>query len=156
VSCLGVLTVGARANPTDSVLSNSIVKSKFADTNIPRGLQRTIVADSGANDGLSHSFLFLPLSLNKYAGHPEQTYHYGGSKMIDLWFDETWDYTTLLSVVYGAAIEHPVEELLHWAEKKKSADTETLLVFAIALTVIGSCHRLQLTTEFDSSPSLEL
>jgi sodium/hydrogen antiporter len=34
------------------VLSNSIVKGKFADKNVPKDLQKIIVAESGANDGL--------------------------------------------------------------------------------------------------------
>jgi hypothetical protein len=40
INFLFALAVGACVTPTDPVLSNSIVKGKFADTNIPRELQR--------------------------------------------------------------------------------------------------------------------
>jgi len=46
------LAIGACVTPTDPVLSNSIVKGKFADKNIPKPLQKIIIGESGANDGL--------------------------------------------------------------------------------------------------------
>lgn len=49
---LHALAIGACVTPTDPVLSNSIVKGKFADKNVPKDLQKIIVAESGANDGL--------------------------------------------------------------------------------------------------------
>lgn len=51
---LEALAIGACVTPTDPVLSNSIVKGKFADKNVPKELQRIIVAESGANDGLGY------------------------------------------------------------------------------------------------------
>lgn len=65
---LHALAVGACVTPTDPVLSNSIVKGKFADANIPKDLQKIIVAESGANDGLGYPFLFLALYIIKYTG----------------------------------------------------------------------------------------
>ena len=101
---LHALAIGACVTPTDPVLSNSIVKGKFADKNIPKDLQKIIIAESGANDGLGYPFLFLPLYLIKYvdsggSGQP------GGVRlaMAD-WFGETWGYTILLSIVYGATV----------------------------------------------------
>jgi len=52
LSFVHALAVGACVTPTDPVLSNSIVKGKFADKNVPKDLQKIIVAESGANDGL--------------------------------------------------------------------------------------------------------
>lgn len=68
LSFLHALAVGACITPTDPVLSNSIVKGKFADKNIPKELQKIIVAESGANDGLGYPYLFLALYLIKYIG----------------------------------------------------------------------------------------
>jgi NhaP-type Na+/H+ or K+/H+ antiporter len=65
---LHALAVGACVTPTDPVLSNSIVKGKFADKNVPKDLQKIIVAESGANDGLGYPYLFLALYLIKYTG----------------------------------------------------------------------------------------
>jgi len=52
LSFVHALAIGACVTPTDPVLSNSIVKGKFADKNVPKDLQKIIIAESGANDGL--------------------------------------------------------------------------------------------------------
>ena len=136
---LHALAVGACVTPTDPVLSNSIVKGKFADANIPKPLQRIITAESGANDGLGYPFLYLALYLIKYTQHGG---HAGGAaKAMGLWFGEMWGYTILLSVVYGFAVGWVAKELLHIAEARKYVDRESFLVFAItlALFIVGTC-----------------
>lgn len=135
ISFLFALAVGACVTPTDPVLSNSIVKGKFADKNIPRELQKIITAESGANDGLGYPFLFLPLYLIKYTQDHGAGQHGGTAKAIGYWFGETWAYTILLSIVYGAIVGWIAKELLHWAEERKYVDRESFLVFAITLAV---------------------
>ncbi|KAK5462617.1 hypothetical protein LTS15_002329 [Exophiala xenobiotica] len=141
LSFLHALAIGACVTPTDPVLSNSIVKGKFADKNIPKPLQKIIIAESGANDGLGYPFLFLALYLIKYtqdggAGQPG-----GASKAMGYWFGETWGYTIILSVVYGIAVGWLAKEMLHFAEERKFVDRESFLVFAItlALFITGTC-----------------
>ncbi|KAF9893556.1 hypothetical protein FE257_010868 [Aspergillus nanangensis] len=138
---LHALVVAACITPTDPVLSNSIVKGKFADKNVPRGLQRIIVAESGANDGLGYPFLFFGLYLLKYVGMGGEGYDGGAGKAMALWFYETWVYTVILSVVYGITVGWVSRELLHWAEEKHYVDRESFLVFAIslALFILGTC-----------------
>lgn len=135
------LACGACVTPTDPVLSNSIVKGKFADKNIPKDLQKIIIAESGANDGLGYPFLFLALYLIKYngGGGLGQTGH--TAKAMGLWFGETWGYTIILSVIYGIAVGWIAKELLHFAEGRKFVDRESFLVFAItlALFITGTC-----------------
>ncbi len=63
ISFLHALAVSAYVTPTDPVLSNSIIKSKFTDKNILKELQIIIIAESGANNSLGYLFLFLPLYL---------------------------------------------------------------------------------------------
>lgn len=97
--------------PTDPILSNVIVKGKFADNNLPKELQRIIIAESGANDGLGYPFLFLALYLIKYVNGTSEE---GGARLaMGMWFGETWGYTILLSVVYGAVVGWVAKELLH-------------------------------------------
>ncbi|KAF1943361.1 hypothetical protein EJ02DRAFT_142832 [Clathrospora elynae] len=140
ISFLQALAVGACVTPTDPVLSNSIVKGKFADKNIPKELQKIIVAESGANDGLGYPFLFLPLYLIQHIGHGGQGSDNSTRVAVGLWFGETWGYTIILSVVYGATVGWIAKELLHWAEEKKYVDRESFLVFAItlALFIVGT------------------
>ncbi|KAI8943437.1 hypothetical protein NX059_001447 [Plenodomus lindquistii] len=140
ISFLHALAVGACVTPTDPVLSNSIVKGKFADKNIPKELQKIIVAESGANDGLGYPFLFLPLYLIQHIGYGGTGQDGSARTAVGLWFGETWGYTIILSVVYGATVGWIAKELLHWAEERKYVDRESFLVFAItlALFIVGT------------------
>jgi sodium/hydrogen antiporter len=140
ISFLQALAVGACVTPTDPVLSNSIVKGKFADKNIPKELQKIIIAESGANDGLGYPFLFLPLYLIQHIGYGGLGQDNSAANAMGDWFGETWGYTIILSVAYGAVVGWVAKELLHWAEARKYVDRESFLVFAITLAV--SCHRL--------------
>ena len=115
---LHALAIGACVTPTDPVLSNSIVKGNFADNYVPKDLQRIIVAESGANDGLGYPFLFIALYLIKYTGQNGQGQSGGAGHAVALWFAETWAYTILLSVVYGIVVGWLAKELLHWAEER--------------------------------------
>ena len=101
---LQALVVSACTTPTDPVLSNSIVKAKSADKNIPKDLQKVIIAESGANDGLGYPFLFLPLYLIKFTGEADAGQSGGARLAMGLWFGETWGYAILLSILYGAAM----------------------------------------------------
>ncbi|KIW99456.1 uncharacterized protein Z518_11195 [Rhinocladiella mackenziei CBS 650.93] len=138
---LHALACGACVTPTDPVLSNSIVKGKFADTNIPKPLQKIIIAESGANDGLGYPFLFLALYLIKYTQEGGADPSGGASRAMGYWFGETWGYTILLSVAYGITVGWLAKELLHYAEERKFVDRESFLVFAItlALFITGTC-----------------
>ncbi|KAI0855867.1 Sodium/hydrogen exchanger family-domain-containing protein [Xylaria cubensis] len=141
LSFLHALAIGACVTPTDPVLSNVIVKGKFADNNVPKDLQKIIIAESGANDGLGYPFLFLALWLIKYVGDGGHMFSGGGGLAIGLWFGETWGYTVILSVIYGAVVGWLAKELLHYCEDRKCVDRESFLVFAIslALFITGTC-----------------
>ncbi|KAE9981870.1 hypothetical protein BLS_004248 [Venturia inaequalis] len=130
------LAVGACVTPTDPILSNTIVKGRFADKNIPKELQKIIIAESGTNDGLGYPFLFLPMYLIRYT---LQGNHSAGTA-IGLWFYETWVYQIVLGVAYGAVVGWLAKETLHWAEGKGYVDRESFLVFAVALAlfIIGT------------------
>ncbi|KAL8747543.1 MAG: hypothetical protein Q9190_000582 [Brigantiaea leucoxantha] len=136
LSFLHALAVASCVTPTDPVLSNSIVKGKFADKNIPKELQKIIIAESGANDGLGYPFLFIALYLIKYVGSDGAGQPGGARLAMGYWFGETWGYTIILGTIYGAAVGWIAKELLHWAEERKYVDRESFLVFAIALAVI--------------------
>lgn len=140
---LYALAVGACVTPTDPILSNSILKGKFADKYIPGQLQNIVIAESGLNDGLGYPFLFLPLYLITYIG--QGAHGHTAGKAVGLWFYETWCYQIFLGCAYGFVCGWIAKELLHWAEEKGYVDRESFLVFAIALAVSqafqGSLHR---------------
>ncbi|KAL8841790.1 MAG: hypothetical protein Q9170_000823 [Blastenia crenularia] len=141
LSFLHALAVGACVTPTDPVLSSSIVKGKFADANVPKDLQRIIIAESGTNDGLGYPFLFFALYLIKYVGSDGAGQPGGARLAMGYWFGESWGYTIILGALYGAAVGWIAKELLHWAERKGWVDRESFLVFAVALALFtfGTC-----------------
>lgn len=148
LSFLPALAVGACVTPTDPVLSNSIVKGRFADKNVSINLQHVIIAESGANDGLGYPFLFLALYLLKYVGDGSSSSSSSGAiqgnsagTAVGLWFGETWGYQILLGTAYGAVVGYLAKELLHWAVERGYVDRESFLVFAIALAlfIVGTC-----------------
>lgn len=145
---LHALVIGACVTPTDPILSNVVVKGKYADHNVPKELQKIIIAESGANDGLGYPFLFLALYLIKYVGSGTSLpsgsagLPAGGPGLaIGLWFGETWGYTVILSVIYGAIVGWLAKRMLHFCEERKWVDRESFLVFALslALFIMGTC-----------------
>ncbi|OBT53220.1 hypothetical protein VE04_06239 [Pseudogymnoascus sp. 24MN13] len=141
LSFLHALVVGACITPTDPILSNGIVKGKFADKNVPKGLQRIIIAESGANDGLGYPFLFLALYIIKYTDDGVLGQTKGTQEAMRLWLGGMWGYVILLSIAYGAPAGWLARKLLQWTKEKNYVDRESFLVFAIALAlfIVGSC-----------------
>jgi len=127
------LAVGACVTPTDPVLSNSIVKGKFAERYIPKELQKIVVAESGTNDGLGYPFLYLALYLLRFTASGGEAG--GAGTAMGYWFGVTWGYTIVVSLLYGALVGWIFKEALHWAEERKYVDRESFLVFAITLAV---------------------
>ncbi|OLL23683.1 putative Na(+)/H(+) antiporter [Neolecta irregularis DAH-3] len=125
LSYLQALCIGACVTPTDPVLSNSIVKGKFAENYVPPHLRNIIVGESGANDGFGYPFLFIAI----YSMNVDITRVKPSSTSFCL---------------YGALVGWLAKELLHVAEAKKWIDKESFLVFslALALFILGTCGML--------------
>lgn len=145
---LHALAVGSCVTPTDPILSNVIVKGKFADKNVPEPLQQIIIAESGANDGLGYPFLFFALYLIKHLSEGGGAGGVGGGggeggagAAMGVWFYETWAYTILLSIAYGAVVGLAAKYALRWAMDHRYVDRESFLVFAISLALftVGTC-----------------
>lgn len=138
LSFLHSLAVGACVTPTDPILSNAIIKGAFADQNIPKDLQRVIISEAGANDGLGYPFLFIALYLIKYTGMGGEGQPGGVRLAMAYWFGEMWMYVIVLSVIYGLVVGFLASRLLHWAEDRKLVDQESYHIFAIAQGVRSS------------------
>lgn len=140
---LHALAIAACITPTDPVLSSTIVKGKFADENVPEDLQRMIVAESGANDGLGYPFLFIALYMIKYTTGEAST-EGDALTALGLFFGQTCVYVVLMSVLYGWVIGFLAQRLLSWAERHKYVDRESFLLFPIGLAIfiIGTCGAL--------------
>ena len=84
-------------------------------------------------------FLFLALYIIKFTEDHGLGTTGGGGMAVGLWFGETWGYTIILSVIYGAVVGWIAKELLHLAEERRYVDRESFLVFAITLAVSNIC-----------------
>lgn len=128
--------------PTDPVLSNVIVSGRFAEKKLSMGVRNLIVAESSVNDGLGYPFLFFALYLIRStnevgaAGVPGAV-----GNALGVWAVITCLYVIVLSVVYGAVVGWLGNALLKWCVSHRLMERESVLSFAIALTlfVLGTC-----------------
>ncbi|KAJ8104204.1 Sodium/hydrogen exchanger family-domain-containing protein [Lipomyces tetrasporus] len=105
---LDALIIGACVTPTDPVLSNSIVKGRFAEKYIAEPLRNIISAESGANDGFGYPFLFLGLFILRDTG----------PTIAKDWILETILYEIALSVIYGAVVGYVAMRTLHFVKER--------------------------------------
>ncbi|KAK9374138.1 Cation/H+ exchanger [Lipomyces chichibuensis] len=127
---LDALIIGACITPTDPVLSNSLVKGRFAEKSIAEPLRNLISAESGANDGFGYPFLFLALYMLRD----------NGFAIARDWIVETIIYQVILSVAYGTVVGYIAMRTLHFAKEKNMIDDESfvLFAFALALFIVGT------------------
>ncbi|OQU98149.1 hypothetical protein CLAIMM_03974 [Cladophialophora immunda] len=130
------LAIGACVAPTDPVLSNAVIKGRFAEINTPKPLQRLIAAEAGLNDGLGYPFLFFALYWIKHSeGQGIQL------PMLTSWLGGTWGYVVIFSVVYGIGVGYAARKLFFSARRRGFVEEESSLTYVIALSlfVLGTC-----------------
>ncbi|KAF8946669.1 hypothetical protein BGZ47_011665 [Haplosporangium gracile] len=120
------MVLAACVTPTDPVLSNSVVKGRFAEKHVPPRIRYLLSAESGINDGMGLPFLFLGLYLMR-----ERTVGTAVAK----WFYMIWAYQILMSIVLGGLIGAAARKLVKGAKNRNLIDKESFLVFSIALAL---------------------
>ncbi len=126
---LMALLIGAIVTPTDPVLARSVVAGGLAERNVDASTRASLIAESGANDGLALPAVMLPIMLMKGGdvAVPFATYavrEIGGAVVIG------W----LLGK--GAGILHDAA-----AEKESVAPGEpTALILMLALLAVSVAH----------------
>ncbi|KAG0283573.1 hypothetical protein BGZ96_012033 [Linnemannia gamsii] len=125
------MVLAACITPTDPVLSNSVVKGRFAEKHVPPRIRYLLSAESGINDGMGVPFLFLGLYLMR-----ERTV----ATAISKWFYMVWAYQIVLSIVLGGLIGAAARKLVKGAKNRNLIDKESFLVFSIALALaVAGC-----------------
>ncbi|KAF9141218.1 hypothetical protein BG015_001361 [Linnemannia schmuckeri] len=125
------MVLAACVTPTDPVLSNSVVKGRFAEKHVPPRIRYLLSAESGINDGMGLPFLFLGLYLMR-----ERTVGTAVAK----WFYMIWAYQILMSIVLGGLIGAAARKLVKGAKNRNLIDKESFLVFSIALALaVAGC-----------------
>ncbi|KAG0222770.1 hypothetical protein BGW42_006338 [Actinomortierella wolfii] len=120
------LVIGACVTPTDPVLSNSVVKGRFAEKHVPPRIRYLLSAESGVNDGMGLPFLMLAVLLIKEPS---------SGTAVAKWFYLVWAYQILLSIVLGGLFGAACRKLVKGAKNRNLIDKESFLVFSIALAL---------------------
>ncbi|OAL23750.1 hypothetical protein AYO20_10896 [Fonsecaea nubica] len=130
------LAIGACVAPTDPILSNAVIKGRFAEINTPKPLQSLITAEAGLNDGLGYPFLFFALYCIKHSGSKGFPLD-----MLTSWLGGTWGYVVIVSVVYGVVVGYAARKLFFAARRRGFVEEESSLIYVIALSlfILGTC-----------------
>ncbi|KAF9930721.1 hypothetical protein FBU30_000099 [Linnemannia zychae] len=125
------MVLAACVTPTDPVLSNSVVKGRFAEKHVPPRIRYLLSAESGINDGMGLPFLFLGLYLMRERST---------GVAIGKWFYMVWVYQILLSIVLGTLVGMAARKLVKGAKNRNLIDKESFLVFSISLALaVAGC-----------------
>ncbi|KAF7684555.1 Na(+)/H(+) antiporter 1 [Astathelohania contejeani] len=119
------LGIAACLTPTDPILSSSILKSKFADENVPERLRLLLSAESGINDGIGLALLYFPIDVlysdSLYTG-------------IYTFVTSTLLYKCLFPALLGALIGYLSRISLQYCYARGMVGIESFLVYGLALT----------------------
>jgi NhaP-type Na+/H+ or K+/H+ antiporter len=122
--------IAAIITPTDPVAASPIVTGTVAEENIPDRVRHAISFESGANDGLSYLFVFLPfLFLTKPAG--EALLH---------WLTKTLLWEVGVATAFGLLLGYAAGKVLQKAERSGAIERHWRLIYtaALALLAIGA------------------
>ncbi|KAJ5111410.1 Na/H antiporter [Penicillium argentinense] len=125
--CISMYLIGCSDVTSDLLAGRCGILTTCSQFHTARGVCHALRAEPRSHHP---ALLFFGIYQLKYIGMGGEGFSGGAGKAMGLWFYETWVYTIILSVVYGAA-----------AEEKRYVDRESFLVFAIALAlcIVGTC-----------------
>jgi NhaP-type Na+/H+ or K+/H+ antiporter len=120
--------IGAVITPTDPVAATSIVTGQTAEQNIPDRIRHAISFESGANDGLSYFFVFLPfLMLTEPL-----------TEAVSHWFLKTLLWEVGAATGFGLLIGYIAGALLRKAEQWGAIEDKWRLVYTVALGLFAA------------------
>lgn len=122
---LVALAFGAAVALTDPVVASSVVTGSAAEETLPDALRSTLSLESGANDGLGHLIVMLPLSFM----HP-------GDALAN-WLFDVVVVGVLLAVAIGAALGRVVAWLTERAHGAGWVENHSLLGLTVALSLLS-------------------
>ena len=123
--------LGAILTPTDPVVASALVTGTMAEKNLPRPLRRTLLLESGANDGLALPFVLLcAFMLTMAPGEALSHWAVEAAKEIGV------------AVAGGAALGFTAGKLTDWAIAARDVEHVHLLGLGISLSllVLGAVH----------------
>jgi sodium/hydrogen antiporter len=119
--------IGAAITPTDPISASPIVTGDVAEENIPDRVRHAISFESGANDGLSYLFVFLPfLLLTRPVG-----------EALSHWLVRTLLWEVVVAALVGVIMGYAAGRLLQAAEERGIIESEWRLVYTVALSFLA-------------------
>ena len=119
--------IGAILAPTDPVAATPIVTGSLAEKNIPESVRDSISFESGANDGLSYLFVFLPVLM--ITKPPSDAFWH--------WMTHTLLWQVVAATLLGLALGFLAGWLLRLSEGRNLIGENWRLVYTAALGLIA-------------------
>ena len=119
--------IGAIITPNDPVAASPIVTGDLAEQNIPERVRNAISFESGANDGLSYLFVFLPFLL--LTRPPDEALAH--------WLRDTLVWDILVATLIGIVLGYAAGRLLRVAESRNAIKDQWRLVYTVALALLA-------------------
>ncbi|MEJ8802790.1 cation:proton antiporter [Pontibacter sp. H249] len=119
--------IGAIITPTDPIAASPIVTGEVAERNLPERIRNAISFESGANDGLSYLFVFLPFLMLTMSQE---------SALSD-WLLHTLLWEVVAATGFGLLLGYVAAKLLKWSENKKFIQEEWRLMYSVALALVA-------------------
>ncbi|GAB3196931.1 NhaP-type Na+/H+ or K+/H+ antiporter [Pontibacter aydingkolensis] len=119
--------IGAIITPTDPIAASPIVTGPVAKKNLPDRIRHAISFESGANDGLSYLFIFLPLLVITLTP----------GLAMEKWLKHTLLWEMLGATAFGLLLGFVAGKLLRLAERHDMVQEEWRLVYTVALSLLA-------------------
>ncbi len=119
--------IGAILAPTDPIAATPIVTGPVAEKNIPERIRNAISFESGANDGLSYLFVYLPLLMLTKPS----------DEALSHWLTHTLLWEVLGATTFGLLLGFVAAKLLRFAEKHDMILENWRLVYTAALALVA-------------------
>ena len=120
--------IGAAVTATDPIAASPIVTGDLVKDNLPERLRHMISLESGANDGLSYLFVFLPfLVLTRPVG-----------EALSHWLIHTLLWEVGAATVLGLLLGYTAGKLLQRADESGTIEGDWRLIYSVALGLLAA------------------
>lgn len=120
--------IGAMLTATDPIAASPVVTGDLATRALPDRIRHAILFESGANDGLSYLFVFLPLLLLTRPA----------DEALSHWLLHTLAWEVGAATVFGVALGWAAGHLLQAAERHGTIEQDWRLVYTVALGLFAA------------------